>query len=260
MDFNLDKDANYLNNAYHLAIMSHLAYSVYLPEERKVLESTFNVVEFPHKNIEGYIAINDKNLVIVFRGTDELADILNDLNLSKVEFSGIEAHQGFVDALNEVWLYIEKAAAAHKQTIWLTGHSFGGALAILAFKKLYDKGYNPIAAYSFGSPRSVSKKSTEELAGLNIHNFINDQDAVPCLPPMMGYGHAGKQSLITSDGEIVPHIPFTVSLRWYLIELRFLIKSAILGMPVVIDQVTETFQDHKIENYAAKIKTALQEI
>lgn len=66
--------------------------------------------------------------------------------------------------------------------LFLTGHSLGGAMAILVAGKLINLGRSPRCVYTFGSPRVgdyVFAQNYEVVA----HNVLNAGDPVPFAPP-----------------------------------------------------------------------------
>jgi hypothetical protein len=198
-------------NALFLATASNLAYEP--PEvggpafrEQLGLETTF------HKagNTEAYVGTNAEHIVVAFRGTespatlDGLKDVLlNDArNLLIVPSGrlgtdfiaagvGARMHQGFINGLAEIWDSIfERVSAevkASERPVWLTGHSLGGALALLAGWLFLRRFINIHQIYTFGAPMVGNKEATaafdRELKG-KIFRYINTEDPVPHLPTL----------------------------------------------------------------------------
>ena len=75
----------------------------------------------------------------------------------------------------------------------IIGHSYSGAIALLAAEDLnFRTGMHPIV-YTFGAPKAIFSKATmREVRGscLLIKNYIHVNDLVPMLPPLPGYKHA----------------------------------------------------------------------
>ncbi len=88
----------------------------------------------------------------------------------------------------------------NSENLIITGHSLGGALAILCAKDLSRKKINcKITCVSFGAPRvgnSAFVKSAIEISG-KIYRVINGNDIVPSIPlPMIGrrgFRHCGEK-------------------------------------------------------------------
>ncbi len=136
------------------------------------------------KSKEAYYAgyTNDNNSVLVedycgskliaFRGTDDLEDWWENLMVF-----GFGASHGTVNALAKVVRFIPKFGGDYI----LTGHSKGGAMAILAASVLSSLGLTVRCCYTFGSPRVYLKKNPA--SSLNIINYRHINDLVPYTPP-----------------------------------------------------------------------------
>lgn len=173
-------------------------------------------------NTQAYIATNDEHVVIAFRGSqdptsiDGLKDWLmtNAFNLLIVpegELStdflaagvGAKYHQGFVSAITEIWPELFPALDAElkqkDRVFWVTGHSLGGALAILAAWLFKRKFLNVHQVYTFGAPmignKIVADSFNREFAN-QVFRFVNSPDPVPLLPMMSfissDYSHCDK--------------------------------------------------------------------
>jgi hypothetical protein len=173
-------------------------------------------------NTQAYVASNDDHLVVSFRGSEDPTSIdgLNDwlltnaLNLlvlpegrlgTDLSAAGVGArfHSGFVAAIGEVWdpLYAEVDARLKQRDrpLWITGHSLGGALALLAAWLFLRRTISPHQVYTFGAPMignaDAAKAFDREFAG-KIFRYVNTPDPVPLLPMMSlvsnDYSHCEK--------------------------------------------------------------------
>jgi len=102
----------------------------------------------------------------------------------------------FERALNQVWnhahgLLTGYRAEHHDGEICVTGHSLGGALALLAYSRFQDSN---TVCYTFGCPRvgnSAFGQSVAESPGKGHFRFVNEEDTVAHVPPKaMLYSHA----------------------------------------------------------------------
>lgn len=186
---------------------------------------------FSVDNTQAYLATNDDHIVVAFRGSqgptslDGLKDWLltNAANLLIVpegplstEFvaAGVGArfHQGFVGAVSEIWPVLFPAIEAEMQAkdrpLWVTGHSLGGAIAVLAAWLLKRKFVNVHQVVTFGGPMvgnaEASAAMNREFTG-KIFRYVNGPDPVPLLPMMSlmsnGYQHCDQQVLLGATGE-----------------------------------------------------------
>ena len=115
---------------------------------------------------------------------------------AKQNFFG-KVHAGFSKAFEQIAADIQKSLAKKKyqeKSLFITGHSLGGALATVAIKRLtHEAGIS--ACYTFGSPRIANKNW---IVGIKtpIYRLVNAADPVPMLPPSsFGYFHCGNMRL-----------------------------------------------------------------
>lgn len=149
----------------------------------------------------GFIMKSGTRLVIAFRGTDSILDVLADVDYAQEALSlspGLpgagSTHLGF----SEVYFSFREALlqAAQQQAslpTFVTGHSLGGAIATLAALDLAVNATNlpRPTMYSFAAPRL----GDPQFAGLFDARFgavditsswriVNKRDLVPYLPPV----------------------------------------------------------------------------
>jgi triacylglycerol lipase len=103
---------------------------------------------------------------------------------------------------------LKKAGAGTRRTLWITGHSLGGALAVLAGGACaYDPDtLLPVnGVYTFGQPRVGLHdfcNNIELKFGRVYYRFVNNRDVVPRVPPRaFDYTHTGRLIHFDSNGE-----------------------------------------------------------
>lgn len=158
-----------------------------------------------HDETEALVAETEKFVVVAFRGTTSRKDFRTDLqsrfNVSRVEIEGrsadVSVHYGFYLSFSKVEDQIKKLLLkAGDKPIFLTGHSLGGALALVASAAL---GADPVlgdriaAVYTFGAPR-VGKRDFADYVKAPHYRIVNQGDIVPLVPPtwLRGYAHTGE--------------------------------------------------------------------
>lgn len=142
------------------------------------------------------------NTIIIFTGTVFTDEWSEDFDITQVLCNnlggyrdGDKTHRGFYDVYmsirSEIFSYISHI---NSKTLYVTGHSMGGALSTLF---AYDMYYlNPIV-YTFASPRvfNISGAKTYDQILKNTNRIFNTEDIFTSLPlPVFGseiYQHVG---------------------------------------------------------------------
>ncbi|KAJ1547539.1 hypothetical protein HK405_005593 [Cladochytrium tenue] len=161
----------------------------------------------------GYAAVSStqSSIIIAYRGAENIANwistvlfdqtILPDASGLGVS-SGVEVHQGFLDdyeALQATTRGLAKTllAAYPSYSLTLTGHSLGGAMALLAAVDLVNAGIvaaSKVHVFTAGQPRVGNQAFSDYVAGFGFSSYIrivNQKDIVPHLPyEFLGYRHA----------------------------------------------------------------------
>src|SRR5207253_3472051 len=97
------------------------------------------------------------------------------------EYDG-RVHLGFSSVLKQTWGKVQKVLEkAQDKPLFLTGHSMGGALAVLTACRLAKAGRPPVATYTFGSPRIGDRTFCAGYA-LPTYRVVNRLDLVPEMP------------------------------------------------------------------------------
>jgi len=161
----------------------------------------------------------EEQIVISFRGSSNFVDWLDDLSDTLVPYpwvSGGQIHEGFYLAWGELSNEVMTAAASlmtkySGQTILVTGHSLGAALAqicALNISRYAQETSNsaPIMTYTFGSPRWCNLDVDDYYADMVGTNWrlVNMHDVVPTVPTQSdGYHHTWTEIWYTTDSPLV---------------------------------------------------------
>lgn len=141
----------------------------------------------------GYlITFDDGFNVLCFRGTEptELLDVLTDALVEKHIWDTDEdewVHRGFFLSMDVLWPELFDDLSKLEGDLYITGHSLGGAIAVLAGRRILD---SELASpklqgvYTFGQPMVGNKRFARQSKGLNLHRHVYDQDVVAYLPPI----------------------------------------------------------------------------
>lgn len=151
-----------------------------------------------------------KHIMVSFRGTASYANLRTDLTFLKrgagdaLGMTGPRVHEGFHQSYfssgvgHEIEDVLAKVCAKHPDfDVFLTGHSLGGALAILCAYRVahYVKlpSQTQVFCITFGSPRVGDPEFKEALMqapGVHVYRFVHGRDLVPRMPTI-NYAHPG---------------------------------------------------------------------
>ena len=238
-------------------------------------------------NTQVYVAENDQAIVVAFRGSeapttlDGLKDwLLTNANnylilpegQSGTDFAaagvGARFHRGFLDALAMVWEPLfapwTRRRRSKERPLWVTGHSLGGAIALLAAWRFQRNFLSVQEIVTFGAPMigndAAARAFEQEFAG-KIYRYVDMEDVVPHLPSVSllanAYQHclnevalsaaevaaaaaglkALGQSLETTEKELDPGLADQV---WGLVKTRI--------------------ASHMIDNYQARVEAKCKEL
>ena len=159
-------------------------------------------------------------------------------------------HRGFLEAAQQV--YVELAPlldSGHKQVV--TGHSLGGAVALLVGLYLYREGYD-VQVYTFGQPKVTNLVGAHRHGGLlPLVRIVNARDPVPRVPPLSWiagqhgqYRHMGAQVTLHKNGRRTYLSPKRATSLW-----ANLFWSPLIGLTPALD-----VDAHGVEGYVAAVR------
>lgn len=154
--------------------------------------------------VQYYIGKNDDSCLIAFRGTDSARDLITDFCFWKKTIpygndrSKIRVHSGFIGAYKNTRIRekILRIIGQDTRNIYITGHSYGAALAVLCAVDLqYHDGTRNIEVVVFGCPR-VGNAAFADSYNRRVPITMrveNGNDMITKIPfRVLGYKHVKK--------------------------------------------------------------------
>lgn len=202
-----DKDVDW-NNIRWFARLAAMAY------KKDNIE-----IEQRYKNYRVYTnTINEIKYIILFddikreqyvsiRGTSNSHNALQDINFVKDKSYrlGIEMHTGFHRTAemiaDDLLSRLDKTWAT-----WVTGHSLGGAEALIVSWYLDYSGHTIAECITFGQPKVTDSHGIRKMRGkIKLTRVVNETDVVALVPPagthMNRYAHLGDMIKLLDDGK-----------------------------------------------------------
>ena len=266
INFNYETTHFSKENAYFLAQLSALAYeneanitdalTTYFPTEFATTFARFRFIDTHHNHkqagfdAQAFIIANQKVIFIVFRGTqmDSLEDIVSNMDNRLVPCTFGHIYQGFYDTLQVILADIFKAIQDfqdNNQLIYITGHSQGGALAMLTAHLLGAQMPQLNGVYTFGQPKigdMLFATNFDMLFPTGVFRLVNVGDEVVNNPPSLY--HAGICVKLDENGNIE-------------ISENNLLESSESDFASVLDMLfdvaTDGLQSHEITEYVKRL-------
>jgi pimeloyl-ACP methyl ester carboxylesterase len=187
--------------------------------------------------------------VLICRGTEgKLADIRTDAQCPLrpwPEGGNSNAHQGFSTQANVILadLKAQQPNAGLERPLWITGHSLGGALAVLLALQLSKiSGFKLAGLVTFGQPKvgdaQLSQAITQQLLPF-YRRYVNQRDIVPKLPPLPDYRHSGQLYYFDDLDQLQLNPP-----RWLM-----LLDQVLCNPEQAETALRQHLDDHKMKGY-----------
>jgi len=219
--------------------------------------------------LQAIVLGDDEKVILAFRGTrpDQMKDWMTDFNIGQSSFTEYftapdvgMVHEGFAHLLSGSWKQIVGATLALQdkgQTLWITGHSLGGALALMAAAAFTFAERLPVnGLYDFVQPRVGDLDfctQCDSHFGEVMFRFVNNEDIVTRVPPRVVphlplpefYGHCGNLRFFDAEGIL------RSDEHWW--------NSFLLNVDVGFENMgrllSEPVEDHALlEGYAANVE------
>ena len=263
LQFNFKTRSFNLNNALLLAKASKAVYESG-DSACSRMRSAWNFQQFRYieqHDTQCFAAADEQSVILAFRGTSSIEDWMTNVKIQKVPgpLGDTRVHKGFYKALDCVWDQtadtVDEFQADRKKQLWITGHSLGGALAMLAAARFLERDRPVKALYTLGQPRVGDANFSDvfEVWFNDFYRLVNNEDIVTRVP-FAGYRHAGQEIYFDNDGKLhkdpgwlKKHSDHVLS-----VEIRSLEKFRAMRQ-----QYPNSVQDHGTDRYIRNIRNAL---
>ncbi|MCP4876503.1 MAG: lipase family protein [Gammaproteobacteria bacterium] len=201
----LQKQARFANAAYQTESEIH-----------RLLESSHYRLTHYHTladiQVSFFLATNEssKTQVVAIRGTSNIENAMVDisLNLTTDQNTGISLHQGFSLAAKKIYAEL-KPLLNPEFKIVTTGHSLGGAVALILAMYMDAEHFKIGQVVTFGQPKTTNISGANKIRHIDIIRVVMPFDLVPLIPlfdpldisNLDVYWHAGKEVVLLADSE-----------------------------------------------------------
>ena len=252
-------------NAYWMA---RLAKAVYMkadnstrPDEEGILQELkqdddgfLAVTGFDNKSSQAALVEHNAYICMAFRGTDELTDWLDNIDVVSTEQFFGDFHRGFWESVEDIWQpMLEKYEALqgeNNRPLFITGHSLGGAMATVAAAKLLHEDKPVSCVYTFGQPRTMKQDASRvfnSTCKTKFFRFHNNNDIVTRIPAWLaGYRHVGTCLYISRHRVIYRKVS-------WLFDITDHIYGILGNLAHIGDRGLDTVGDHDKDEYLKAI-------
>ena len=143
--------------------------------------------QLPGYAVSYFLATNDaeQQQILSVRGTSNVENAMVDVafQLLPNKHTGIKLHQGFAQSADYIYDKV-KTKLKRDYRINTTGHSLGGAAALVLAMYLDASGYEVDQVITFGQPKVTNIQGSRAYSHLNVTRVVTPKDMVPLVPPM----------------------------------------------------------------------------
>lgn len=261
-------DQTEIQNALFLAHCANAAYERgKVPDYKHYDQIAFDTVEAFEGPLDtqGFVGATDQAIVVAFRGTepDRWTDWCTDLSSKQKLWIGSQVHTGFSSAHDGVanhYVELVRKMRTNNQKLYTTGHSLGGALAILAGKVLAtgtegSEDLKPDLVITFGAPK-VGDNRFCSTYGVTLLRFVHNEDIIPHVPPIGSYTDGGSLFYFKPDGKLTYNVNDISTMTS---RLKNAVSAILAAKGKLSDLVPNWIQDHVMERYIERLEHLLKQ-
>ncbi len=151
---------------------------------------------------------SSKTQLIAIRGTSSVENAMVNISLKlrADPATGVYLHEGFAHSAAQVYAEL-KPLLKPGYKINLTGHSLGGAVALILAMFIDADQLNVNQVVTFGQPKVTNIPGADKIGHLNVLRIVDPDDLVPLVPlfdpldlkNVDVYWHVGKEVVLLED-------------------------------------------------------------
>jgi triacylglycerol lipase len=197
-----------------------------------------------------YLSATADMQTIAVRGTANLTNAMVDLDIEfqPDEQLGITLHSGFKRSAAAVYADV-KPHLDNSKPVTVTGHSLGGAIAVIVAMYLEQEQRTPAQVITFGQPKVTNVSGAGVFADIPLTRVVTPKDIVPLVPPISPlqikdmdiYWHMGEEIILLGNNQFSRTSGVKAMLR------------ATKIMSALPD--ADNLQAHKMDTYLSRMQT-----
>jgi hypothetical protein len=203
----------------------------------------------PSTNNKYFLATSSvtKTQLISIAGTDNIENVLLDADQTQEFFPElkISLHRGFAKAARLVYTDVKPHLIAG-YSLQITGHSLGGAEALILGMMLKVAGTPAVSITTFGQPKVTNQAGADAFEDLPLTRVVNQDDVIPALP-------------IDPYRYIAPELVLLSGPTYSLVEERPFNPAELVAAWQALQkhQAPAEYPEHRIANYLTDIETKI---
>jgi predicted lipase len=175
---------------HEYALIADAAYQGETEIEKVLTAQGYTLIvneQLPGYAVSYFLATDDvnKQQILSVRGTSNVENAMVDVafQLLPNKHTGIKLHQGFAQSADYIYEKV-KTKLNKDYRINTTGHSLGGAAALILAMYLDAGGYDVGKVTTFGQPKVTNMGGSRKYSHLDVTRVVTPKDMVPLVPPL----------------------------------------------------------------------------
>lgn len=198
------------------AMRSAAIYEINSTLRERIGDGVQAVIELPNSQVRYSLDVTPASVqTVAIRGTSNLENIRLDANFLPAAATeiGVPLHSGFGNAAQEIYADLQPRLD-RSAPVRLTGHSLGGAIAVVLGMRLAREGYKVTDVVTFGQPKVTSLEGAARYRTLPVTRIRMKGDPVADVPPIVrlddaawSYSHLGREVVLLERNNYLVYQP-----------------------------------------------------